>query len=325
MEWYYAVNKQQVGPVNTERFAELLRQGIITSETPVWRQGMTAWLPYGQVANNGGTASPSGAPPLPGSTNLTPDQWERSLDAQDYDLKVGECFREGWSILQRNMPAAIGTTVLVWLTLTVISAIPVLGGLGQMAIMGPLFGGLACFYLKLVRGQDARVGDAFCGFGPRFLPAMLGGILISLMSALCFIPMIAIVVVIVFSLGLTSPEQFEHLEKFRQDPPWGMIGLAAFGLLITFVLMTVVSTLLQFSYALILDKGLDVMAAIRLSARRVWKHFGQMFLLVFLGGLVSGLGVLLCFVGMLFTVPWFLATMAVAYERIFPGRTSDQN
>jgi uncharacterized membrane protein len=114
------------------------------------------------------------------------------------------------------------------------------------------------------------------------------------------------------------------LERFAHDLPWGAIGLVAFGLLITIVLTTIISTLLQFSYALILDKGLDVMPAISLSARRVWKHFGSMFLVVFLGGILSGLGALLCLVGMLFTVPWFLATMAVAYERLFPGKTSEQ-
>ena len=56
MEWYYAVGGEQKGPVGEEEFQRLAQQGVVTSQTLVWREGMTAWQPYGGAA----------PPPMPG-------------------------------------------------------------------------------------------------------------------------------------------------------------------------------------------------------------------------------------------------------------------
>ena len=50
MEWYYAIEKQQMGPVSDSEFGDLVRKGTITSNTLVWNRTMTDWAPYGQVA-----------------------------------------------------------------------------------------------------------------------------------------------------------------------------------------------------------------------------------------------------------------------------------
>lgn len=50
MDWYYSLNNQQLGPVASEKLAELVQQGAITASTLVWRQGMQNWQPYGSVA-----------------------------------------------------------------------------------------------------------------------------------------------------------------------------------------------------------------------------------------------------------------------------------
>ena len=50
MEWYYAIEKEQVGPVSDSEFEDLVRKGTITSNTLVWNRTMTDWTAYGQVA-----------------------------------------------------------------------------------------------------------------------------------------------------------------------------------------------------------------------------------------------------------------------------------
>ena len=47
--WYYAENNQQKGPVDPQAFLDLVRQGIVTSDTLVWRSGLPTWQPYGAV------------------------------------------------------------------------------------------------------------------------------------------------------------------------------------------------------------------------------------------------------------------------------------
>lgn len=47
MEWYYAVGADRKGPVSEEEFQRLVGQGVITSGTLVWREGMANWQPHG--------------------------------------------------------------------------------------------------------------------------------------------------------------------------------------------------------------------------------------------------------------------------------------
>lgn len=43
MDWYYAENEQQQGPVDDARMIELIREGRVTRSTLVWRTGMPDW------------------------------------------------------------------------------------------------------------------------------------------------------------------------------------------------------------------------------------------------------------------------------------------
>ncbi|MCL1920328.1 MAG: RDD family protein [Kiritimatiellaeota bacterium] len=51
--WYYTEDGRQMGPVDEEAFADLVRRGAVTATTLVWRGGMAAWQPYGAVAGEG--------------------------------------------------------------------------------------------------------------------------------------------------------------------------------------------------------------------------------------------------------------------------------
>jgi hypothetical protein len=57
MNWFYAINGQQTGPVSDAQLDELLRSGKITQDTSVWREGMADW----QVLRTARTAAP---PPI---------------------------------------------------------------------------------------------------------------------------------------------------------------------------------------------------------------------------------------------------------------------
>lgn len=50
MEWFYASGTDQKGPIEQVEFDRLVQGGVITPSTLVWREGMTDWKPYGDVA-----------------------------------------------------------------------------------------------------------------------------------------------------------------------------------------------------------------------------------------------------------------------------------
>lgn len=49
MEWFYARGDMQRGPVTEGELGDLIKDGIITSETRVWREGMSDWYPLSEV------------------------------------------------------------------------------------------------------------------------------------------------------------------------------------------------------------------------------------------------------------------------------------
>lgn len=63
MEWYYAQNQEQKGPVSETELAMLVASGIVNDQTLVWRAGMDNWQPYGQAR----VAPAPGATLAPGS------------------------------------------------------------------------------------------------------------------------------------------------------------------------------------------------------------------------------------------------------------------
>ena len=69
MNWHYAEQGQQIGPVSDEQLAELVRTGKITADTLVWHDGLSDWMPYGQI-NSG--QKPMEAIPAPLETSPSP-------------------------------------------------------------------------------------------------------------------------------------------------------------------------------------------------------------------------------------------------------------
>jgi uncharacterized RDD family membrane protein YckC len=58
MDWHYAENGQQTGPVSEEKLLLLAQSGAVKPETLIWHSGMTDWKPFGE-------AGPVVPPPLP--------------------------------------------------------------------------------------------------------------------------------------------------------------------------------------------------------------------------------------------------------------------
>jgi hypothetical protein len=63
MSWYYASNNEQKGPVEQSELEQLVRQGVITGNTLVWREGMANWRPYSEITAPPVAASPADLPP----------------------------------------------------------------------------------------------------------------------------------------------------------------------------------------------------------------------------------------------------------------------
>jgi len=94
--------------------------------------------------------------------------------------------------------------------------------------------------------------------------------------------------------------------------------LVAVGLLACFVGSWWVAGLLCFMPLLVVDKGLNPIEALQLSWDTLKPHAWGLFALVFVAGLIGGLGMLACGIGLLFTYPVYFSIMGLAYNNFFP-------
>lgn len=60
MSWYYATGGERKGPVEHDEFERLNRDGVITAETLVWRDGMANWQPRREIVTAGSGVASAG-------------------------------------------------------------------------------------------------------------------------------------------------------------------------------------------------------------------------------------------------------------------------
>lgn len=74
VQYYVAVNGQQIGPFNMQQLQQLVRNGRLTPQTYVWKQGMAGWELAGKVQELSSLFAPSAppVPPIPGGAPTPP-------------------------------------------------------------------------------------------------------------------------------------------------------------------------------------------------------------------------------------------------------------
>jgi len=87
VNWYYANNGQQAGPVPEVELDALVQRGVVTPTTLVWRDGMADWQPYGAV--RAPTRPVPAAPPVIGQTQCVECQ---SFFSKDDLLRYEDVF-----------------------------------------------------------------------------------------------------------------------------------------------------------------------------------------------------------------------------------------
>jgi uncharacterized membrane protein len=248
-------------------------------------------------------ASPLGQPGEP----FNPDTFLAAIRERDYTIDVGSCLGRGWELVKSNFWISIGVVVLIYVCLIAASVIPCVGGIIQLVIQGPLMGGMYLFFLKLVRQQEATVGDAFSGFSLAFLQLFLVALVSGVLTGICMLPGLA--TIIASSVA-------------KVDVPVPLIVLAFAVGAVPAVYLTICWL---FSMPLVIDKRMEFWPAMELSRKVVSMHWGSIFLLALVGGLLCFAGMLALCVGVLVAAPVVLSAFMYAYEDIFTGGASSSN
>ena len=186
----------------------------------------------------------------------------------DYDLDIGSCFSRGWELVKGNFWPTVGVTALVMIIIGAINQLvglltrPAMNGMilqhqvtpGAVLVIvlatvasAPIYtiftAGLLKYYLMLIRGEGAQIGDAFSGFGPSIgqlvLLSLVKMILVLLGCVLCLIPGIYLSVAWYFAMPLVIDRQMNfwdamELSRKMVNKHWFIIFafLIVYGLLV---------------------------------------------------------------------------------------------
>lgn len=212
-------------------------------------------------------------------------------------IRPVECLKEGWELIKDQY----------WLLFGITAVGAMMGGASLYILIGAMICGIFYCYIRKIDGKPVQFDDLFKGFGFFSQSVLLVLIIIVptiLVMAIVYVPIIAAMVM--------GP-------KLSEDELIGLfVGAAAIDF-VFIVLMTCFHTLLMFAFPLLVDRNLPAWQAVKLSARAVWQNLSGVAGLFGAGFLLNIAGLLVCVIGVYFTIPIIIAGNIVAYRKVFPA------
>ncbi|MEO6875475.1 MAG: DUF4339 domain-containing protein [Opitutaceae bacterium] len=300
---------KEYGPVSAEQVRNWLASGRANLSTRAKTAGSEEWQTLGDFAEfTGGGGPPALAAYVVPVVVTDAKAFADDLIARAKPLDVFACVERAFKLWTANFFPVVGVTLLVLLAMTVAGMIPLVGIVSRLLLTGVFYGGLFFYYLGKLRGEPRVVGDAFRGFSAAFVPLMLASLISSAITlaiaGICCAPMIGFF----FKLAMQGGS---HLQSFPTFSPLILVGF-----LIAFLVIVYLSVAWSFTFALIIDQGLGPWTALEVSRRVVTKQWFRVFFALLLGGILTLLGLIGFFIGILFTLPIGFATKMTAYESL---------
>lgn len=247
-------------------------------------------------------AAPADPAPLGGSSTEISER----LAGQAATFDLFSCLSRSFELWKNNFLPLVGVTLLTLIVQMVAGMIPIVGFLSGLLLSGVFYGGLYYYYLGKIRGEGREIGDVFAGFTKAFVPLMLTGLLINLISFALAAIFFGPVVVAVFQAALSAtPETFEFPTMSGVAVAWMMLGI---------VPMFYLNVAWTFAFALVIDQGLSPWTALETSRRVITRRWFSLFFLLICAGILGMLGVIGLGIGVVFTIPLFFGAILYAYD-----------
>lgn len=227
-----------------------------------------------------------------------------SLLQRVYSVEIGPFIQRGWEICQSNLGLFIGFFLITVIIGGALGFVPIVGNIASVIVGGPLNAGSLIVAFKIIKGQPITFGDFFKGFqNAYFLPTLLVTLVTTLIFFACLLPAI-----IVF--GVTP------LIAGAQQPSPILLGLSILLSLAGLVAVIYLSISYSFAIPLVVGRKMEFWPAMETSRKLIGQQWFSIFAFLFVLGLINLAGALVCFVGLLITVPFTSCAIAAAYERI---------
>jgi hypothetical protein len=216
---------------------------------------------------------------------------------------------QAWELVKRRIWLYIGATLVMLLA----QQLPYVG----YFLVAPMTGGFAYIVLHDLKDEPIDFVMLFKGF-EKFLP-LVALTLIQAAPALLVVG----IAYLAPTLGLFGNPFPATSDIMNQDPVTGAISYGISAGVVIWVIGYVAFSIiwgwaLTFAIPLIIEHGVSIGDAIKLSFAAAFSNIGGLFVLGLWSGLVALLGVLALFVGLFVAMPVIQAAQVIAYRQVFP-------
>jgi len=233
---------------------------------------------------------------------MTPNQ--PLLEFNRHAVRPIECLSSGWEQIKSQYWLIVGITVVGIL----------IGSMGPLGIlMGPMMCGIYLVLFRNMRRESIDFGMLFKGFD-YFMDSLIATLIHVVPAIIVIVPFY-----LLFFVGaiVISPSHPGRGEEPNPGAVLGFFGFFILLMLVMMILMIIVGVLFAFAYALIVDRRLSGIEAVKLSVKAGLANFWGLLGLMLLNTLLSMVGVLACYVGAFLVMPIGIAAMANAYRSVF--------
>jgi uncharacterized membrane protein len=307
MQWWYAQNGKQIGPVEEDALFALAREGKLEPADLVWNSGMgNEWKPASGVP--GLFPEPAAAPAATPAAILAGMQAARNA-AHAGETPNAQLMAEARQNLSGSWGLGVLLCVVFMLVVVAASMIP----FGSVIVTGPMTVGLALCFLSLIRGQAPEFGslfDGFRSFGPALAAYLLMTLFVFLWLLPCFAAMAGGAVLLYRKTAWSYPG----------SPGVALVGLGYAAAILGAIVLQLRYSMLFFVLADNPDIGpLDALrTSVGLMEGRKWKLFCLWWR--FFGWVL--LSVLSCGIGFLWLAPYMTASIARFYDDLLGAETA---
>ncbi len=225
-------------------------------------------------------------------------------------INAGDCVSNAWNLVKQNYGMYLGIALIAMILSGCIPCV-------SLFLVGPILGGVYYVVLREMNGEPVEFGMMFKGF-EKFVPLMVIGLVQAIPE---IIGQILRIVVQVGNFGLSNGKG-KDFDFFAPNGPELLasgalivIAIVAFVLIIFGVAWRV---LLFFAIPLAMERDLNAVDAIKLSARAAMSNVGGLIVLFIFEFLIALLGILALCIGIFFVIPILYAANAFAYRQVFP-------
>ncbi len=315
-------DRQSLGQFTEQEASNALASGQLLPDDLAWQEGMEAWVPLSSFENlpPPGASPAVPADPLEKFRNIEPNRMKPG------NIRFDECLSKAWETFVKNWGVCVVATI-IFFVISIAIQMPMQfaqvllekfagpkgsGDVTMMVAAGAVFAffyllatavsmvisaGLIYFFITALRTK-VTIDAMFAGFRKSaWIQILLAGV-------------VWVAAILVLALALLVPGIYLTMTMKSELP-------AIVSAVLLMIPLAYIGVPIGFVFPLIVDRGIGFREAIMTTFKTVNSQWFSALGILILVGLLAMLGLILCCVGMLATIPIAYLVYAQAYRQMF--------